>query len=387
MFRGCNVCDAFLSEADLMNRFVGQELWTWGRNNFTLDTYSGWGVLGDGTVISRSSPVQTISGGTNWNKIFVSDSGFHTAGIKTDGTLWLWGRGGYGQLGNNSSICRSSPVQTISGGTNWRLASLGGAHSGAIKTDGTLWLWGQGCRGILGNNVTTNVLSPVQTISGGTDWRLVSLGRAHSGAIKTDGTLWLWGNNYRGQLGILTTTDRSSPVQTISGGTDWNRISLGFDRSASIKKNGSLWIWGWGFSGSLGNNSTINRSSPVQTTSGGTNWKQHSLGCPTVAIKTDGTFWQWGSLSGGTTGVSTPTQLGSETNWRSAYAGEFTRAGIKVDGTLWLWGCNSEAQLGIGTRANYQFFTSPSQTVSGGLNWRSVNLGRLHTGATRLTGE
>jgi alpha-tubulin suppressor-like RCC1 family protein len=107
----------------------------------------------------------------------------HSAAIKTDGTLWLWGSGACGRLGDNSTVNRSSPVQTVSGGNNWRSVSLGNAHSAAIKTDGTLWLWGSGTFGLLGNGANIFVMtSPIQTVSGGNEWRSVSLGTSHSAA-------------------------------------------------------------------------------------------------------------------------------------------------------------------------------------------------------------
>jgi alpha-tubulin suppressor-like RCC1 family protein len=188
----------------------------WGNN------YSG--RLGDNSTTPRSSPVQTISGGTNWKQ--VSGGGNYTAAIKTDGTLWNWGRNAYGQLGINDISDRSSPVQTISGGTNWKQIS-GGYHTAAIKTDGTLWVWGFNNSGQLGTNDMTHRSSPVQTVSGGTNWKQVSGGGYHTAAIKTDGTLWNWGRNANGQLGDNSITHRSSPVQTIAGGTNWKQVAVG----------------------------------------------------------------------------------------------------------------------------------------------------------------
>ena len=115
--------------------------------------------------------------------------------MKTPG-LWAWGLASLGQLGNNRTAnIASSPVQTISGGVNWRSASSDGANSAAIKTDGTLWLWGCGGTGQLGDDTVINKSSPVQTISGGTNWFSVSLPYRATIALKTDGSLWMWGCN------------------------------------------------------------------------------------------------------------------------------------------------------------------------------------------------
>ena len=255
-------------------------LWTWGANLL--------GALGDNTTTSKSSPVQTVSAGTNWKQISTG-TGFMLA-VKTDGTLWAWGNNTIGQLGDNSIIHRSSPVQTVAGGTNWKYVSAGDNVSAAIKTDGTLWLWGMNSQGELGDNTTTSKSSPVQTVSAGTNWKQVAVGTPIVAAIKTDGTLWTWGNNTYGQLGDNTTTSRSSPVQTVAAGTNWKQVSTGLFATAAIKNDGSLWTWGLngpGAYGQLGTNDSAHRSSPVQTVSGGGNWRQVSFGRYKVATIRD----------------------------------------------------------------------------------------------------
>ncbi len=174
----------------------------------------------------------------------------------------MWGYNYYGVLGTNNHTNYSSPVQTIAGGTNWKSVSCGVGVIGAIKTDGTLWVWGYNSDGQLGTNNITDYSSPVQTIAGGTNWKSVSCGGSHTGAIKTDGTLWVWGYNYSGQLGTNNITDYSSPVQTIAGGTNWKSVSCGQYYTGAIKTDGTLWMWG--VYGALGVNDTVHRSSPVQ---------------------------------------------------------------------------------------------------------------------------
>jgi hypothetical protein len=352
--------------------FLEGGLWGWG--------YGAGGRLGDNTVINKSSPVQTISGGANWKQ--VSSGNNHVAVIKSDGTLWLWGCSRCGMLGDNQiALSRSSPVQTVSSGANWKQVSASTSHTAAIKTDGTLWLWGYNFSGNLGNNSNTARSSPVQTVSSGTDWKQVSTGEFNTAAIKTDGTLWLWGAASKGTLGENSYGSRSSPVQTVSSGTNWKQVSLGDQFTAAIKTDGTLWLWGYGKYGALGNNSTINRSSPVQTVSSGTNWKQVAAGrqrffTHTVAIKTDGTLWTWGINTGGRLGDNTtitrssPVQtVSSGTNWKQVSAGVLTAA-IKTDGTLWSWGEGKFGGLGNNDTINR---SSPVQTVSSGTNWKQVS--------------
>jgi alpha-tubulin suppressor-like RCC1 family protein len=371
--------DLFITDSWIVDRFIGSELWSWGRDSY--------GQLGDNTTVNKSSPVQTIAGGTNWKQIACGY--YHITSIKTDGTLWTWGRNNNGQLGDNSITNKSSPVQTIAGGTNWKQVAAGQYHTAAIKTDGTLWTWGYNGNGQLGDNTITHKSSPVQTIAGGTNWKQVACGY-HTAAIKTDGTLWTWGNNSYGQLGDNSFTYKSSPVQTIAGGTNWKQVAAGQYHTAAIKTDGTLWTWGYNGNGQLGDNTITHKSSPVQTIAGGTNWKQVACGYHTAAIKTDGTLWTWGNNSYGQLGDNSITNKSSPvqticggTNWKQVACGSSHTVAIKTDGTLWTWGRNNNGQLGDNSITNK---SSPVQTIAGGTNWKQVSAsGYYYTAATSFT--
>ena len=346
-------------------------LWTCG--------YNGQGSLGDNTTTHKSSPVQTIAAGSTWKQI-ASSKGRHVAAVKGDGSLWGWGHNSYGQLGDNTPTHRSSPVQTVTGGTNWKQVAGGTNHTAAIKTDGTLWTWGYNTYGQLGDSTVTLRSSPVQTVTGGTNWKQVAGGGNHTVAIKADGTLWLWGDNNFGQLGDDTVANKSSPIQTVAGGTDWKSVACGANFTVALKTDGTLWVWGDNPFGQLGDNTTIKRSSPIQTIAGGTNWKQISCGLQTIAaIKTDGTLWMWGNNLYGRLGDNTSTHRSSPvqtiaggTNWKSAACGYSHTGAIKTDGTLWMWGQNNYGQLRQNNTTNQ---SSPVQTVTGGSNWKAVACG------------
>jgi len=279
------------------------QLWMWGLNSY--------GQLGDNTATSRSSPVQVVSGGTTWQQLTTGN--LTAGGIKSDGTLWMWGRGLQGQLGDNSLITKSSPVQTIAAGTTWKQVSSGTTTTAAIKRDGTLWTWGEGAAGGLGDNTTVTKSSPIQTVAAGTNWKLVAVGYRAMVATKTDGTLWTWGFNSNGQLGDNTTISKSSPIQTVSGGSNWSQINMSALGASSIKTDGTLWLWGNNSVGQLGDNTIVTKSSPVQTVSGGTNWTKLTTIGPSVSsglynaacIKADGTLWTWGNNASGQLGDNT----------------------------------------------------------------------------------
>jgi alpha-tubulin suppressor-like RCC1 family protein len=261
-------------------------LWTWG-DNFN-------GQLGNSTALNigdRSTPVTTFAGGTNWRQV---SSGFNcTAAIKTDGTLWTWGSNNFRQIGNAATGFNdiSTPVTTFAGGTNWKQVSANISHMAAIKTDGTLWLWGSTY--ILGNAVITgNTSTPITTFAGGTNWQQVSTGGYTTAAIKTDGTLWTWGFAAVGVLGNgITTGFISTPITTFAGGTNWKQVDCGQYHTAAIKTDETLWTWGYTDNGVLGNatggysgNSMI--STPITTFAGGTNWEEvHATRRNTLAIR------------------------------------------------------------------------------------------------------
>tara|TARA_B100001094_G_scaffold102601_1_gene98733 strand:- start:216 stop:1421 length:1206 start_codon:yes stop_codon:yes gene_type:complete len=326
---------------------VAKSLYVWGDNTD--------GQLGQNNVTDRSSPVQIP--GTTWSKLGSSSSSYATCyGIKSDGTMWTWGDSLYGLLGNDQdSVDQSSPIQIP--GTTWKAAYGGRNLVLASKTDGTIWNWGSNPEGGLGQNNNSSYSSPKQV---GTDttwvgtYAMIACGEGGQAAIKTDGTLWTWGQNYRGELGINNNSHTSSPIQL--PGTTWRDVKMGGRFCMATKTNGTLWIWGSNYSGVLGNNTDgdgSSRSSPTQIP--GTTWSNCGgvsySGYAAYAVKTDGTLWAWGYGAYGALGqnetksYSSPTQIPG-TNWEeqaSAYvagAGEPIVFATKTDGTLWSWGTN-----------------------------------------------
>ena len=278
------VYGSILENSPASGLIVTPELWVWGEG--------GYGRLGTSNSTTRSTPVTTSAGGTNWKQ--VSSGPTHTGAIKTDGTLWMWGAINDGRLGINNAGggAQNIPVTTFAGGTTWKQVSAGNQHTAAIKTDGSLWTWGRNSDstdgGNLGTNDNTNRNTPVTTFSGGTNWKSVSTGNLFTVAIKTDGTLWTWGRGTDGKLGInAVANSRSTPVTTFVGGTNWKLVSCTDSHISAIKTDGSLWTWGLGTSGQLGDNNIITRSTPVTTFAGGNNWKSVSAGgSHTLAIQT-----------------------------------------------------------------------------------------------------
>ena len=351
---------------------IAGELYAWGKNN-----YGQLGISPAGYATNRSSPTQ-VGALTSWSNI--AGGGNHSLAVKIDGTLWAWGYNSSGQLGQNNTINSSSPVQ-IGALTEWTKIAATSASALAIKTNGTLWAWGNNFYGILGLGDSTgnNRSSPVQ-VGSLTNWAQVS-GNGCSVAVKTDGTLWAWGRNNSGQLGQNDTVSRSSPVQ-VGALTGWSKAYASNNAVVAVKTNGTLWAWGDNAQGQLGQNDTIARSSPVQV-GALTNWLKLSVGnfSTIVAIKTDNTFWAWGRNNGGqlgfnnTANVSSPTQVGSLTNWAIPAAGNDHVVAIKTDNTLWACGGNNLGELGENNTISR---SSPVQ-IGSVSDWLKVSAGQNHS--------
>ena len=315
------------------------------------------------------------------------------------GSIWFypihffsWGRNDYGQCGLNNRTQYSSPTQVP--GTTWAYATSGSYLTGdqntaVIKTDGTLWMWGRNHSGELGQNNLTKYSSPVQ-VGSDTTWNSGSYQKFTSGkstgAIKTDGTLWMWGNNAVAQLGQNNNTNYSSPIQI--PGTNWDYVISsrnGQYSTLGLKTDGTLWSWGYQLAGELGLNQggPSYHSSPTQIP--GTTWAKFDTAIrTTAAIKTDGTLWMWGGNHEGelgqnqqnpvsNAGYSSPVQIPG-TTWDQVHVGAdsgsadaFVHA-TKTDGTLWAWGANDKGCLGLNQGGSSGNRSSPTQVP--GTSWK-----------------
>ena len=332
----------------------------------------------------------------------IAGGGYHTVALKNDGTVRTWGQNDNGQLGDNTTTDRVTPVQVTGAGgagflTGMKGVSAGFLHTLALKNDGTVWAWGYNMYGQLGDNTSDNRTAPVQVKGPGgagflTGMKAVSAGYAHSMALKTDGTVWAWGYNYIGQLGDNTHDGRTAPVQVKGPGgagflTDVTGISAGGDHSAAVKEDGTVWAWGSNSRGQLGDGTTTSSESPVQVLGPGgvgflTGVKAvHAGRTHTVVLKDDGTVWAWGDNENGQLGDDTTTErvtpvqvvstlgAGFLADITAIAAGDRHTAALMagLNAGIWTWGENQYGELGIddtGDRDNPDFVRGPDGTGS-----------------------
>lgn len=227
-------------------------VWTWGDNTY--------GALGCGDTVDRTSPVQV----NDLNGVKqVAAGANHTLVLKTDGTVWAWGLNNYGQLGSGSDdYIIPKPVQ-VYGLSNIRAIAAGGNHSAALKSDGTVWTWGDNTYGQAGDGTTQDYKKTPVQVSNLSDVTEIAAGSFHTVALKSNTTVWAWGDNRQGQLGSDDFDENSTPV-IISDVSESLTIDAGGEYTVALRKNGTLWSWGYNKNKELADGSLAVNKKPSQ---------------------------------------------------------------------------------------------------------------------------
>jgi alpha-tubulin suppressor-like RCC1 family protein len=319
------------------------------------------GQLGDGSTTQKNSPVPV--GGLTGVVTAVAAGNDHTVALTSDGTVWAWGSNIFGQLGDGTTTDSATPV-TVGGLSGVTTIAAGFDHTVALKNDGTVWAWGNNSKGQLGQYATATPFSksPVQVgaVTGFPSVTAIAAGQAYTVVLRIDGTVWAWGSNSSGQLGNNTTTDSATPVQ-VSGLGGMIAIAAGNGHTVALRNDLTVLtvlVWGNNANGQLGNGTTTNSAVPVKI-GGLPNVTAIAAGYDhTAVLASDGTVWTWGNNNHGqlgdgtTTNSATPVTVSGLSGVTAIAAGNEDTVVVKSDSTVWAWGNNTNGQLGYGTTAD-----------------------------------
>jgi alpha-tubulin suppressor-like RCC1 family protein len=350
----------------------------------------GWGIganfagqTGTNTQgVDRTSPTSMVGGHMFVEIVGGEDSNM---GLKADGTVWCWGDDELpndtfvGKLGQNQNVGqKSSPVSVVGNHSFVKVGTSEDARFG-LKEDGTVWGWGSAASGQLGIGTTSGVgrSSPVSIVGDHSFIDImISIGDLanHCAGLKTDGTVWSWGDNYIGQIGDGTASNRSSPVSVV-GNHSFIQIDGG-GTVIALKADGTAWGWGDGDRGGIGDGNNVYRSSPSSVV-GNHSFVEIRAGDDFgLGRKEDGTVWCWGEGSHGKLGINTdinnrssPVSVAGNHSFVAVRTGRLHTVALKENGEVWTWGYGSEAQLGDGGIANR---SSPVSVLGGTFNTDAV---------------
>ncbi|MCC6807808.1 MAG: hypothetical protein IT381_10310 [Deltaproteobacteria bacterium] len=362
------------------------------------------GLLADGVNAHRFLPAR-VGAGTSWLSVGTYDG--HSCALRNDGSLWCWGRNDYGQAGASGlTTLTPEPVRLdtsttwtdlrlanrttcamkngklhcfgdnafgqilgaplgivttptpVTGSETWTAFAVGG-HTCAIKADQTLWCWGLNQSGTVGNgNTTSPVLSPVQVVTTALPQTFVKVTASFwaTCGIKTDGSLWCFGANSFGTLGIgAFSGDQPTPLR-VGGANDWEHVSLSALHGCGLRSGGALYCWGMNSNGELGDGTRINRAAPTRVLANEVVSEVTAGAATTCALTTSGTLYCWGANGVGQVGIELyepfvvdPTRVGAPGEWRNLQTtGGAHVCALKQDRSLWCWGGNRFGQLGLG---------------------------------------
>jgi alpha-tubulin suppressor-like RCC1 family protein len=352
----------------LMPTLFSSNLWGWGYGH-------PWRTNGG---FDYESPT-VLSNGLNWKQVscthwYAYDG--HAAAIKSDGTLWTAGYNSYGELGSGNNTSRNF-FSRVGSDADWRYVQCGPYNTAAIKNDGTLWVCGRNIERQLGLGDATNRSSLTQVGFGGRKIQSVSISASSMTAIAEDGTLWSWGTNSNGILGLGYDSSSGTSGRTafptlvsITGDYKIKTMDMDYNTAYAVATSGELIRWG--DLSSQGGSSFTNRPQVFDYGS----WKSVACGYNhSAAIKNDGTLWTIGNNDYGGLGNGTFTSSSIFVQvpgiWKQVSCGNYMTGAIRSDGSLWTWGNNLNDQLGQ-SLYNISGKSNPAQTTEGGYNWKNI---------------
>ncbi len=326
--------------------------------------YNAFGQLGNGTTNSSSTPVTTaLPGGVTATAL--ATGGYHTLAIGSDGNLYAWGDNGFGQLGDGTTNSTSSPEEiTLPGGVQPTEIAAGIYDSFAVGSDGRVYAWGDNSLAELGNGTTTTATTPVAvSLPAGLTFHGLAAGNYTTFAIGSNGTLYGWGYNDKGQLGDNTVTTPLSPITvSLPAGVQAADVAAGLHSALAVSTTGQVYAWGGNDYGQLGDGTTNASEKPKAITlaAGVTGTKVASALYTSLAIGSNGKVYAWGYNADGEVGDGTTVNrtspkaitLPGGASAAAISAGAYSPIVLTTTGGIDTWGQNGYGQLGNGSTTN-----------------------------------
>ena len=322
------------------------------------------GQLGDGTTISRRTP--TDVSGLEIDSI-VAPGGFHTCALSAAGAVKCWGNSRVGQVGDGTNTVRSTPVDVSELGSQIAAIAAGFNHTCVLTSAGGVKCWGQNILGQLGDGTMTDRNAPVDVVGLSSGVAAIATGGGHTCVLTTTGGVKCWGDNIFGELGAAT-TERCGPVNNpcsttpvdVVGLTDVTAVAAGVGHTCALTTEGSVMCWGYNTYGQLGDGSTGNSADPVDVSGLADEIGSISAGSfHTCALATSGGITCWGNNNHGQLGDNTtinrttPVSVSGLTSGVGAVAaGNIHTCALTTEGGLKCWGYNRHGQLGDGTNTD-----------------------------------
>jgi alpha-tubulin suppressor-like RCC1 family protein len=316
------------------------------------------GQLGDNSTTNSLTPVNVTGLASGVAAIAAEDS--HTCALTTAGGVKCWGNNSEGQLGDNSTTNRLTPVGVMGLASGVVAIAAGYYHTCALTTAGGIKCWGNNVEGELGDNSTTNRLTPVDVTGLASGVAAIAAGGFNTCALTTAGGVKCWGDNSEGQLGDNSIINRLMPVNVTGLTSSVTAIAAGLGQTCALTTAGGIKCWGYNGEGELGDNSTTNRLTPVGVTGLASGVTAIAAGLlQTCALTTAGGVKCWGDNSDGQLGDNSTTNrltpvgvTGLASGVAAIAAGDSHTCALITAGGVKCWGYNGEGQLGDNSTTN-----------------------------------
>lgn len=358
--------------------------WAWGFNANAL--------LGDNSVTARNTPVSV--GGAIKTFCQIAAGNQHSLAIDKYNNTWAWGPASSWQLGNNAATSVRTPKSIVLGANKTFCSIAISNFSNAIDKNGRVWSWGLNTAGQIGDNSTTARYTPVSVLGAVKTFCQISNQAQHVLAIDKNGRAWGWGNNVSGKIGDNSTTQRNTPVSIVGTIKTFCRIFAGNQHSLAIDKNGRVWAWGNNNFGALGNNSIVNQFTPVSVLGATKTFCEIAAGVQfTIGLTNSGRAWGWGQNYAGQIGnpvevVSSNTPIsitGAIKTFCKIFCGGYHALAIDKNGMVWGWGYNDFGAIGNNTQTNQ--IRSPTSVVGAVKTFCHIAAGFLYSAAIDKNGK